>query len=49
MYNLSNNKQLTNNRQHSIGSHGKQQLLFPLAHLILCYTTFIRKGEKYYE
>jgi hypothetical protein len=37
MYNLSNNKQLTNNKQHSIGSHGKQQLLFPLVHLILRY------------
>jgi hypothetical protein len=37
MYNLKNNKQLTNNRQHSLGSHGKQQLLFPLVHLILCY------------
>jgi len=37
MHNLRNNKQLTNNKQHSIGRHGKQQLLFPLVHLILCY------------
>ena len=37
MYNLSNNKHLTNNSRHSIGSHGKQQLPFLLVHLILCW------------
>jgi hypothetical protein len=37
MFNLSNNKQLTNSKQHRIGSLGKQQSLFPLVHLILCY------------
>ena len=36
MCNLNNIKQLTNNRQHNIGSHEKQPLLFPLVHLILC-------------
>jgi len=36
MYNLSNSKQLTNNNQLRLGSHGKQQLLFPLVQLILC-------------
>lgn len=33
---LINIKQLTINKQHRIGSHGEQPLLFPLVHLILC-------------
>jgi hypothetical protein len=36
-YNFYNNKQSTNNSQHNIGSHEKQQLLFTLVYLILCY------------
>jgi len=36
MYNVNSNKQLTINKQHRLGGHGKQQLLFPLVHLILC-------------
>jgi len=49
MYKLSNNKHLTNNRQHNIGGHGEQPLLFSLVHLILCWAlskpSKIRKGE----
>lgn len=37
MYNLTNNKQLSNNRQYRIGSHKEQHLLFSLVHPILCY------------
>ena len=37
MCNLSNIKQLTNNSELRLGGHGKQQLLFPLVRLILCY------------
>ena len=36
MYNVNSNKQLTKNKQHRLGSHKKQLLLFSLAHLILC-------------
>ena len=36
MCKLTNNKQLTDNRQHRIGSHEEQPLLFSLVHLILC-------------
>ena len=35
VYNSSNNKQLTNNSQHSICRHKKQHLFFPLIYLIL--------------
>ena len=37
MYNLNNNKQLTNNNFIRLGSHKEQQLLFSLVHLILYY------------
>lgn len=40
MYNLINNKQLTKSCQLRLGSHGEQQLLFPLVDLILCYLSF---------
>ena len=36
MYHLINNKQLTKSCQLRLGSHEKQQLPFPLVHLILC-------------
>jgi hypothetical protein len=36
MLKFSNNKQLTNNKQLSIGSQKEQPLLFSLVHLILC-------------
>ena len=36
MYNLSIIKQLTNNKQHRLGSHERQHLLFSLVHLTLC-------------
>ena len=36
MCKLTNNKQLTDNRQHRIDSHEEQPLLFSLVHLILC-------------
>ena len=36
MYNLNISKQLVGNYQLKLGSHEKQQLLFPLVHLILC-------------
>lgn len=36
MFKVSNTKQLIINSQHRLGSHGKQPLLFPLVHLILC-------------
>jgi hypothetical protein len=43
MYNLNNNKQLTNNCQHSIGSHGKRQLLFTFSTLNLMFYGLIIK------
>lgn len=36
MIKFNNNKQLTINKQHRLGSHGEQPLQFPLVHLILC-------------
>lgn len=45
MYNLANNKQLTINGQHSTGSHGKQQLLLALVHLILCSVNRVLVAE----
>ena len=32
-----NSKQITINKQHRLGSHAEQPLLFSLVHLILCY------------
>jgi len=37
MIKFNNNKQITINKQHRLGSHEEQPLLFSLAHLILCY------------
>jgi len=37
MFNFNNIKQITINKQHRLGSHKEQPLLFPLEHLILCY------------
>ena len=37
MYNRNNIKQLIKNKQHRLGSHREQQLLFSLVYLILCY------------
>ncbi len=36
MYNLISNKRLNNNSQLRLDSHGEQQLLFSLVHIILC-------------
>jgi len=49
MVNLSNNKQLADNRQHSTVSNGKQKLLFPLEHLILFspISISIREGKRW--
>jgi len=44
MYNVNSNKQLTINKQHRLGSHKKQLLLFSLVHLILCYA--LKTSEK---
>jgi len=41
MYKL-NNKQYTNYRQIGLGIHRKQQLLFPLVHLILCWLVLLQ-------
>ena len=37
MMKFNNSKQITINKQHRLGSHGEQPLLFLLVHLILCY------------
>jgi hypothetical protein len=37
MIKFNNSKEITINRQHRLGSHEKQPLLFSLVHLILCY------------
>jgi hypothetical protein len=37
VFRFNNNKQLTINKQHRLGSHEEQLLLFSLVHLILCY------------
>jgi len=37
-----NNKQLTINERHGLGSHEEQLLLFSLVHLILCWA----EGER---
>jgi len=37
MIKFNNNKQITINKQHRLGSHEEQPLLFSLVHLILCY------------
>ena len=42
MYNLINNKQFTQDCQLRLGSHGKQQLLFLLVHLILCWAVLLQ-------
>jgi len=36
MTKINNNKQLTTNKQHILGSREEQPLLFLLVHLILC-------------
>jgi len=36
MIKFNNSKKITINRQHRLGSHEKQPLLFSLVHLILC-------------
>jgi hypothetical protein len=36
MIKFNNSKQIIINKQHRLGSHEKQPLLFSLAHLILC-------------
>lgn len=38
---LNNSKQITINKQHKLGSHEEQPLLFSLVHLILCYMLII--------
>jgi len=40
MVKFSNSIQITINKQHRLGSHMKQPLLFSLVHLILCYTVY---------
>jgi len=40
MYNVNSNKQLTINKQHRLGSHKKQHLLFSLVHLIYVMCIF---------
>jgi len=37
MIKCNNSKQITINKQHRLGSHEEQPLLFSLVHLILCY------------
>jgi len=37
MLKFNNSSQLTIKRQHRLGSHEEQPLLFSLVHLILCY------------
>ena len=37
-------KQITFNKQHRLGSHEEQSLLFSLVHLILCWP---REGNRY--
>jgi len=41
MIKYNNSKQITINKQHRLGSHEEQPLLFSLVHLILCYTYII--------
>ena len=36
MFKLNNSKQITTNKQHRLGSHEEQLLLFSLVRLILC-------------
>jgi hypothetical protein len=37
MIKLNSSKQFSINKQHRLGSHEKQSLLFSLVHLVLCY------------
>lgn len=39
MVKFNNSKQLTINKQHRLGSHEEQPLLFSLVHLILCWAS----------
>ena len=38
MIKINNGKHLKNNKQHRLGSHEEQPLLFSFVHLILCCT-----------
>ena len=42
MFNFNNSKQITINKQHRLGSHEEQPLLFSLVHLILCWPASTR-------
>jgi len=46
LLNSGNEKQLTINERHGLGSHEEQLLLFLLVHLILCYADRHRTTSK---
>jgi len=46
---LTNNKQITNNRQHRIGSHEEQPLLFSLVYLTLYWAVLYKRLSKEYN
>ncbi|MHA1410845.1 MAG: hypothetical protein ACTSQY_11150 [Candidatus Odinarchaeia archaeon] len=41
-----NDKQLTINERHGLGSHEEQLLLFALVHLILCYAKKVENRDE---